>query len=147
MKSYCDQANSNMTTQFVTEHLLTLQVLCYLKPSTRGHYYVARCSYPSKWRTLLTWKRRNVCCSSNKTIPLHWFNGGFTRIMVKKHLRENPFTSGTSRLLKQVAFVLRRRIRADDQVARLWNAFVRRFSVVLRNPQGGQAGNWVMSLS
>jgi hypothetical protein len=70
------------------------------------------------------------------------------RIMVKKHRRVNPFTSGTSHLLKQVAFVLRRRIRADDQVAtRLWNAFVRRFSVVRRNPQGGQAGNWVMYLT
>jgi hypothetical protein len=39
------------------------------------------------------------------------------------------------------------RIRADDQVATLWNAFVRRFSVVRRNPQGGQVGNWVMSLT
>jgi hypothetical protein len=88
-----------------------------------------------------------VCCSSNKTIQRHWFNGGFIRIMVKKNLRENPFSSGTSRLLKQVAFVLRRRIRADDQAARLWNAFVRRFSVVRRNPQRGQAGNWVTSFT
>jgi hypothetical protein len=29
----------------------------------------------------------------------------------------------------------------------VWNAFVRRFSVVRRNLQGGQAGNWVMSLT
>jgi hypothetical protein len=127
--------------------LLTLQVLRHLKPSTRGYHYVARCSHLSKWRTTLTWKRRSVCSSSNKTIRRHWLNGGFIRIMVKKHLRENPFTSGTSRLLKQVACVLRRIIRADDQVARLWNAFVHRFSVVRRNPQGGQAGNWVISLT
>jgi hypothetical protein len=122
------------------KHFLTLPVLRHLKPSTRGHHYVAPCRHPSKWRNLLTWKRRSVCCSSNKTIQRHWFNGGFIRIMAKKHLRENLFKSGTSRLLKQAAFVLRR-IRADDQVATLWNAFVRRFSVVRRNPQGGQAGN------
>jgi hypothetical protein len=83
LKIYCDQTNRNITTQFVTEHLLTLQVLHHMKPSTRGHHYVALCSHTSKWRTLLTWKRRS----------------GFIRIMVKKHLRENPFASGTSRLL------------------------------------------------
>jgi hypothetical protein len=147
LKIYCDQTKSNITAQFVAEHLLTLQVLRHLKPSTRGHHYVALCSHPSKWCTLLTWKRRSVCSSSNKTIQRHRFNCGLIRIMAKKHLRENPFTSGTSRLLKQVAFVLRRRIRADDQVARLCNAFVLCFSVVRRNPQGGQAGNWVMSLT
>jgi hypothetical protein len=140
LKIYCDQTNSNITTQFVTEHLLTLQVLRHLKPSTHGHHYVVRCSHPSKWRTLLTWKRQSVCCSSNRIIQRDWFSGGFTRIMVKKHLRENPFISGTSRLLKQVAFVLRRRIRADDQVVRLWNAFVRCFSIVWRNPQAGKQG-------
>jgi hypothetical protein len=147
LKIHCDQTNSNITTKFVTEHLLTLQVLRHLKSSNRGHHYVARCTHPSKWPTLLPWKRPSVCCSSNKTIQWHWFNGGFIRIMVKKHLRENQFTSVTSHLLKQVALVLRRIIRADDQVTRVWNAFVRRFSVVCRNPQGGQAGNWVMSLT
>jgi hypothetical protein len=33
--------------------------------------------------------------------------------MTKKYLRENPLTSGTNHLLKLVAFVLRRIIRAD----------------------------------
>jgi hypothetical protein len=147
LKIYCDRTNSNITTQFVTEHLLTHQVLPHFKPSTRGQQYVARCSHPPKWRTLLRWKRRSVCCSSNKTIHRHWFNGGFTRIMVNKHPRENPFTSGTSPLLTQVAFVLRRIIRADDQEAKLWNAFVLRVSIVRRNPQGGQASNCVMCLT
>jgi hypothetical protein len=53
LKIYCDQTNSNITTQFVIEHLLTLQVLRHLKPSTHGHHYVACCSHPSKWHTLL----------------------------------------------------------------------------------------------
>jgi hypothetical protein len=39
--------------------------------------------------------------------------------MVKKHLAENPFASGTGRLLKQVVLVKRGRIQADDQVTRL----------------------------
>jgi hypothetical protein len=33
-------------------------------------------------------------------------------------IRENTFTSGTNDLLKLVTFVLRRRIRADDEVTR-----------------------------
>jgi hypothetical protein len=60
--------------------------------------------------------------------------------MVKKHLQENPFTSGTSRLLKLVAFVLKGTIIwADEKVTRL--------SPACRNPQDGQAGNRVMSLT
>jgi hypothetical protein len=68
--------------------------------------------------------------------------------MVKKHLQENPFTSGINHLLKLVAFTLwRRRIQADDQVTRLWSMFVCHFSVVRKNPQSRQGGKWVMSLT
>jgi hypothetical protein len=83
-----------------------------------------------------------VCCGSATLVQL-WSHKNFG----KEAPTRKSIKIGTSRLLKQVAFVLRRIIRADDQVARLWNAFVRRFSVVRRNPQGGQAGNWVMSLT
>jgi hypothetical protein len=38
--------------------------------------------------------------------------------MVKKYLRENTFTIGVNHLLKLVAFVLWRRIRADDQMTK-----------------------------
>jgi hypothetical protein len=127
LKIYCDKTNSDITTQFVTERLLTLQVLCHLKLSTQGHNYLVHCSRPSKWRTLLTWKtqKRAMLC---KTIQRNWFNGGFIRIMVKKHRRENPSASGTSHLLKLVPFVLRSRIRTDDQTTRLWCMFVRSLS-------------------
>jgi hypothetical protein len=145
LKKHSDQTNSNITNQLVTEHLLTFQVLRHFKSGTHGHHYVTRCGRPSKWRTLLMWRRRSVCWNSNKTIQRHWSNGGFVRILVKEHLRGNPFTSDTSRLLKQVACVLRRIIRADDQVARLWSPFVSRFSAVRRNPQGGKIRNLVMS--
>jgi hypothetical protein len=145
VKIYCDQTNSDIRTQFITERLLTIQVMRHLKPSTRCHHWLVRCSRPTKWRILLTWKRRNMCCSSSKTIQRHRFNGGFIRIMVKKLLHQNPFTSDTNRLIKLAAFVLRRRIRADDQVTKLQSVFLRRLSVVRRNPHGGQAGNWVTS--
>jgi hypothetical protein len=131
-----------ITTQFVTERLLTLKDLRHLKPSTRGNHRLVRCSRPSKWCTLLTWKRRGVCCSSNRTIRRHWFNAGFVRIMVKKHLRENPFTNGTNNLLKLVTFLLRKRNRADDQVTRLWSLFLRQQKYTRR-----ARGNWVMSLT
>jgi hypothetical protein len=66
--------------------------------------------------------------------------------MVKKHLLENHFTSGAHHLLKLVAFVLRRRVLADDQVTKTETS-VHRFSIVRRNPQDGQAGNWVISVT
>jgi hypothetical protein len=69
------------------------------------------------------------------------FNGGFVRIMAKKNLRESQFTNGTNNLPKLVGFVLRRRIRTDDQVTTPWSVFVCRFSVVRTNPQGVQTGN------
>jgi hypothetical protein len=71
-----------------------------------------------------------VCCSSKQTIQRHWFNGRFVRIMVNEYLRENPFDSGTNHLLKLVVFVIRRRIRADDQVTRMWSVFVCHFSTI-----------------
>jgi hypothetical protein len=80
----------------------------------------------------------------NKTI-LRQCSNGFVRIMAKKHLSENPFTSDTSRLLKLVEFMLRRRIQAYHQVTRQWSVFMHRFSAFRRNPQGEQTGNWMMS--
>jgi hypothetical protein len=60
----------------------------------------------------------------------------------KNHLQENPFTSGTSRLLKLVAFVPKGTIIwADEKVMRLRSTFMHHFSIVCRNPQDGQAGN------
>jgi hypothetical protein len=141
LKVYCDQTSSDIKTQFVTKSLSTLRVWRHLKLSTCGRHWLERCSRSLKWRTLLTWKRRSMCCSSNKTIQWHWFNGGFVRIMVKKNIRRNLFAGGTN--LKLISFVLRKRIGADDQVTRMRNMFVCRFSVVLRNPHGGQAGNLV----
>lgn len=44
-----DKTSSNIMTQFVTEHLLMLQVLHHLKPSTHCHHYVTHCSCPSEW--------------------------------------------------------------------------------------------------
>jgi hypothetical protein len=142
LKIYCDQTSSGITTQVVTERLLTLKVFPHLKPSIRGHHLLLRCGRPSKWRTVLTWKRRSVCCSSNKTISDVGSAVFFLRSIVNKHLLENPFASRTNNVLKLVAFVLRTISRVDDQVTRLCSMFVRRFSVVRRNPQGGQAGKW-----
>jgi hypothetical protein len=82
----------------------------------------------------------------NKTI-LRQCSNGFVRIMAKKHLSENPFTSDTSRLLKLVEFMLRRRIQAYHQVTRQWSVFMHRFSAFRRNPRGEQTGNWMMSLT
>jgi hypothetical protein len=56
LKIYCDKTNCDITTPVVTERFSTLQVLRHLKPSTRGHHWLVRCS-PSKWRNLLTWKK------------------------------------------------------------------------------------------
>jgi membrane-bound metal-dependent hydrolase YbcI (DUF457 family) len=133
------------TNTVVTQCLLTFLVLHLLKPSTCSNHYVVHCNHPSKWCTSLTWERWNVWYSLNKTIQQHWFNDGFIQITVKKHLWENPFTNGTSRLLKLVAFILRKRNWADDQVKRFWSMFVCCFSIVHRNPHSGQAGNWVVS--
>jgi hypothetical protein len=88
-----------------------------------------------------------VWCSSKKTIQRHWLSGGFVRTVVKKHLREKPHASGTYHLLKLVAFVLRRIIRADGHVTRLLSVFVRHFSEVGTNRQGMFAGDLVMSLT
>jgi hypothetical protein len=69
--------------------------------------------------------------------------------VVKKLLHENPFKSGTNHPLKGAAFVLTVKtiIRTDDQVTRLWVVFMRSSTVVRRNPQSGQAGNWLISLT
>jgi hypothetical protein len=77
--------------------------------------------------------------SWSKTIQRRWFNSGFVRIMIKGHIRENPFVIGTSILLEMVAFVLRSIIRADDQVTRECSAIVRRFPCSL---EVHWAGNW-----
>jgi hypothetical protein len=104
----------------------THNVLRHLKLSTRGHHWLVRCSCPSKWR--------DICSAMVSNYD-------------KKHLQGNLFTRGTHHLLKPVALVLWRIIRENDQVKRLWSVFLRRFSVVSRNPHGGQTGNWVMSLT
>jgi len=66
--------------------------------------------------------------------------------MVKKHIQENPLTSGTNHLLKLVAFVLKRRIQAEDQVMRLCSMFMHHFSTDRRYPQGRQTGiGWCLS--
>jgi hypothetical protein len=129
----------------LTQCLLTLQLLHLLKLSTQGHRWLVRCSRPSKWRAYLTWKRRSVCCSSNKNIHRHWFNDGFVRIMVKEHIRENPFTSGTNRSLKLIGAEKNNSGRRPSD--KMWSVFVRRFSVVRRYPQGGQVRDWVMSVT
>jgi hypothetical protein len=49
LKICFDQTNGGITAQFVTKRLSTLQVLCHLKPITRGHHWLVRCS-PSKWK-------------------------------------------------------------------------------------------------
>jgi hypothetical protein len=68
-----------------------------------------------------------------------WFNGGFVRIMAKKRLRGNPFTN--DKLFTETGYICaEKETRVDDEVERLWSVFARRFSVVRRNPQGGQAG-------
>jgi hypothetical protein len=90
-----------------------------------------------------------VCLAiRNKTIQKNWISGRFIGIMVVKHLRENPFASGTNHFLKVVAYVLRRRrIRTDDQVI-LWSVLlVGRLSAARRNPQNRKAQNWVTSLT
>jgi hypothetical protein len=119
----------------ISQHSFLQSVCRHLKfcaTETRGHYRLVRCSRPSKWRALLTWKRQSVRCSLDKSIQWQWFNGGFVRIMAKKNLRENIFTSGRNSLLNLVEFVIRRKIRADDQVTRLWSVFTYR---LFRSPQ------------
>jgi hypothetical protein len=71
------------------------------------------------------------------TLVQRWFSTSYG----KETRTTNPFASGTGRLQKLVAFV--RAIRADDQVTKVPRLLVRLFSVVRKNPQGGQAGNWV----
>jgi hypothetical protein len=42
-----------------------------------------------------------------------WFNGGFVRIMAKKHLRENPFTN--DKLFAETGYICaEKKIRVDD---------------------------------
>jgi hypothetical protein len=70
-----------ITTQFVIENLLTLQALRHFKPSTRGLNYVARCSYPSKWRALLTWKKAKYVLqfeqNHSATLVQRWFQTNY----------------------------------------------------------------------
>jgi hypothetical protein len=88
------------------------------------------------WRTLLTWKAK--CMLEFDQNHLVILASGSVQIVVKKHLQENPLTSSTNHLLKLVEFVIRR-IQADDQMTKLQSVFVRRFSLVRGNPQGGKA--------
>jgi hypothetical protein len=156
--------NSDMTTQFVTERLLTLQ-LC----ATWNLVHVVTASWCCAvvyQNGVVYFEKKCFECEQNHSATL--IQRCFVRIRVKKNWRENPFTSGTSHLLKLVVFILRRkrrkwwwwrwrrrwwirrrwrrRIRVGDHVTRLWSVFLRRFSVVRRNLQSVQAGNFVMSL-
>jgi hypothetical protein len=133
---YCDQMNSDITTQNFTELLSTFQILCHFKPSTSHHHWLVHCSHPSKWHTYFTDVEEAKCVLQFKqnhsvTLVQLWFRIKYS----KEALQESPFTSGTNHLLKLVAFVLRRRrIRAADQVTRLWSMFMHHFPTVHRNP-------------
>jgi hypothetical protein len=127
------------TKSVIIECLLTLR---YLEPNTRGHHQSVHCSLQSKWRPSLTYKIRIVCHSSDNTSQWQRFDCGFVRIKVKNHLRDNLFTSGTSRLRKFVSLCSGRRA-SDETAGRVRTSFV-------RSPQkstGGQEGKWVMSLA
>jgi hypothetical protein len=84
LKIYFDQTNSDTTTQFVSEHLSTPQVLRHLKPSTV--VTTDWCAAVVHQNGILYWRGKGEVCVSVRTKPF----GGFVWITVKKHLRENP---------------------------------------------------------
>jgi hypothetical protein len=47
-KVFCDQMNSDIETQSVTECLPTVQALRHLQPSACGHDWLVHCGCPSK---------------------------------------------------------------------------------------------------
>jgi hypothetical protein len=69
----------------------------------------------------------------------------------KDFCKEAPTRKSTYKWRKSVAetgcICAKKKNPGNDQVMRLWSMFVRHFSVVRRNPYGGQAGNLAMSLT
>jgi hypothetical protein len=94
--------------------------------------------------TLYRHGKGKVCVGVQKNHSATKIQWWFRTNYGTEHPQENPFTSGKSDLLKLVAFVLRI-IRADDRHD--CGTCSCHFAVVCRNPQGGQVGNWAMSLT
>jgi hypothetical protein len=147
LKIYCEQTNNDITAQFVTECFSTVQVLRHLKQSTRGHHWLVRYRRPSKWRILLTWKRK-VCVAvrKKKIIQRRWLNGDFIQIIIQKHLLKFIYKWHTS-FAETGCIYAKKNIRAGEQVTRVCSEFVRRFFFVRNNSQVGKAGNCVISFT
>jgi hypothetical protein len=102
--------------------------VCQLKPSTCGHHYVARCSYPSKCAYITDVQKAKCVLQFEQNLPATLVQRRFHTNLDKKHLRENPLTSVTSRLVKQIVVVLRRRFSrrpSGETVERVHASFLR----------------------
>jgi hypothetical protein len=93
-KIYCDQTSSDIITQFVTEYLSALQVCATWKLVPVVGTWCAAVVHQNS--VLYSRGKSEDFCSSNISIQWYWSNGSVVRIIVRKHIRENPFTSGTN---------------------------------------------------
>jgi hypothetical protein len=76
LKIYCDQTNRNITTQFITEHMLTLQVIftsvqyccVWLCGRHSNDILIHPTVYPRKWHVPELWRYNPV----TKLLKVHW---------------------------------------------------------------------------
>jgi hypothetical protein len=88
LKMYCDQT-------LISQHSLLQSVCQHFKCCAHGHHRLVCCSRPSKWRTLLTWKRRRGCelqfqQNHSATLVQWWCCTNYGKAAPTK----NPLTSG-----------------------------------------------------
>jgi hypothetical protein len=62
---FCYKTNSDITTEFFTERLSPVQVLRYLRTSTRDHHWLVLCSRTWKWR--ICWREKGEVCVAVRT--------------------------------------------------------------------------------
>jgi hypothetical protein len=131
LKIYCDQMNNNITTQFLTEHFLTLQVFFYkcsvLLPLVMQQTSRRYSNLPKKVTCTRTMALTILSRSSWRSTGL----GGmctlsFTNLQNEKSMGIRPFDLGGHGMQPP------RPIHLSENV---WFRY------------GGQAGNWVISLT